>query len=372
MRLFCKALFATLMYSGILCFISCSDTQRIFNVKDGLSGAVDINLDSIYKVYNIVSLKSNDKYLLTRNPSIIYADDSNFIISSDNNVYLYSTDGTFIREIGKYGKGHGEHGKVTSCFYDSKKKNIYVCTFGDEIYCYSIEGEYIDKTTIRNKERGSVSRAFGLVGNSRIIGIKNVYTGEGVKCYATIYDEQGNAEKDNLLYSDNLSFRMTTESFPIAYSMGDSFRVKLPFDDRLFSISLNKDVEYENMGLGDLLPTRDLIENCDKRKELYNDKCQILDIKETAKHIYLICYSAMKYYSMILDKEAKNVIFSKCTDNPKINGALVYKEEDVCFWPSFCSGDEIYCLVAKDGDFYDSKESITNDSGFYVLKIKER
>lgn len=34
--------------------------------------------------------------------------------------------------------------------------------------------------------------------------------------------------------------------------------------------------------------------------------------------------------------------------------------------------DEIYCLVAKDGDFYDSKESITNDSGFYVLKIKER
>lgn len=352
--------------------VSCSDTQQSFNVKDGLSDAMEINFDSIYNHYDFISLKSKDKYLLTKNPSIVYADDNHFIIKSDNSVYLYNRDGLFLREIGKYGKGHGEHGKITSCFYDKKNENVYICSFGNEIYCYSIKGEYINKILVKNNEKGSVSRAFGLVDGSKIIGIKSVYTNEGFKCYATVYNEEGNAEKDYPLYSDNMSFRLTTESFPIVYSTDDSFRVKLPFDNRLFSISQNRDVEYDLFDLGNLSPSRDLIENCENRKELYKEKCQILDIKETSKHLYIICYSAMKYHSMILDKVTKHVIFSSYTDNPKEKGAISYKEECACFWPSFCHGNNIFCLVAKDDACHDSKSSITDDSGFYILKIQER
>ena len=372
MRLICKLLFPTLLYICVLGCTTSNDTSLSLDIKEGLSGEININLDSVYSCHDLISLKSQDKYLLTKIPSIVYTDDKNFIISSDDHVYLYGSDGSFSREIGKYGKGHGEHGKITSCFYDKKNKYIYICSFGGQIYCYSLEGEYINKILVKNKEKGSVTRAFGLVGDSKIVGIKNVYADGDFQCYATIYDERGNAEKDCLLYSDDLSFRLTTESFPIIYSTGDSLKVKLPFDNRLFSISRNGDVKCDGFDLGELSPSRDLIENCENRKELCEEKCQILDIKETSKHLYVICYSDMKYHSLILDKVTKRVIFSNSTNNPKEKGALSYTEGSVNFWPSFCAGNKMFCLIAMDDVYSDKKCSTADESGFCILKIQEK
>ena len=371
MRLIYNIILSTLFCISILCYTSCSDTQQSFNIKDGLKDTIEINFDSMYKHCDLISLKSDNGYVLAKNPSIVYADDNFIIINSDNSVYLFDGGGLFLREIGKFGKGHGEHGVITSCFYDKTNNIIYVCSFGNEIYCYSINGEYIKKIIV-NIEKGGISRAFGLVDNSKIISVKNVYKRGGLKCYATIYNDNGNIDKEFLLYSDQLSFKLTTESFPIVYSFNNFFRVKLPFDNRLFTISREGDEESDVLESEELSPSRDLIENCENRKELYNEKCQVLDIKETSKHLYIICYFAMKYHSMIFHKETKHVIFSKYTNNPKEKGTIRYNKDKVSFWPSYCRDSTIFCLIADDGSSQNSRNSIMKDIGYSVLKIQER
>jgi len=331
----------------IFALLGCGSNSESFNLKDGLRNTIGVNIDSIYSEVDFIPIELTNERLLSKNPSIVYADDKNFIIKSENNIYVYDLGGRFLREIGKYGKGHGEHGKITNCFYDNQNDIVYICSFGNEIFKYRLNGEYIKKITINNPDE-CVTRAFGLIDNSKLIGVRYVYKQTGLECYATIYDDRGNADEDWLIYSDMLSFQLTTESFPIVYSFNADFKVKLPFENKLYKITNKGDAKYEEFDISNLSPSRDLVENCENKFVLYNEKCQILDIVETSNHLYIICFYAMKYHSVIIDKETKNVIFSDKNANPKEVGSLSYGDKRINFWPSFACNNKVYCLVNID------------------------
>lgn len=349
------------------------ESITMFCVNEGLRNTIGTNTDSIYTFCDLIPLEITNKCLLAKNPSVIFADNKNYIIKSDNNVYVYDANGRFLGEVGKYGKGHGEHGKITSCFYAPQNGIIYICSLGNEIYTYKLDGEFIKKIVIKNHEE-SITRAFDLIDNNKLIGIRYVYKQTGLQCYASIYDEYGNIERDYLLYTDRLSFQQTIESFPIVYSYNGILKVKLPFDNKLFGIFIQEDAKYDIFDIEELSPSRDLVENCDNKHILYGEKCQILDIVETTKHIYMICFYAMKYHSIVIDKMTRHVVFSNSETNPKEIGALEYKNEDINFWPSYSNKDTVYCLVERydTKQYHNRQQDSKGDVEIYITKLQER
>lgn len=356
--------------------MSCESSKepvKVYCVNEGLRNSIGTNTDNIYASCDFIPLETTNECILGRNPSVIFADNKNYIIKSDNNVYVYDANGRFLGEVGRYGKGHGEHGKITSCFYAPQNGIIYICSLGNEIYTYKLDGEFIKKIVIKNHE-DCITRAFELIDNNKLIGIRYVYKQIGLQCYASIYDGNGNIEHDYLLYTDKLTFQQSTESFPIVYSYDGFLKVQLPFDNKLFEISIQGDTKYDIFDIEELLPSRDLIENCDNKRILYEEKCQILDVVETTKHIYMICFYAMKYHSIVIDKMTRHVVFSSSETNPKETGALEYKNEDIHFWPSYSDKNTVYCLV----EMYDTKryhniqQTNKGDVEVYIMKLQER
>ena len=368
-----RILFILLVFASLSCE-SGKETEKTLRIREGLRNTIGIDTDSIYTSCDFIPLETTNECMLAGNPSIVYADNKIYMIRSNNNVYVYDFEGRFLREIGKYGKGHGEHGKITSCFFAPQNGIVYICSFGNEIYTYKLDGEYIKKIDIKNHEE-SVTRAFSLIDNTKLIGIRYVYKQAGLKCYASIYDESGNIEKDYLLYTDRLSFQLTTESFPIIYSYDGILKVKLPFENKLYEISTQEDTKYSIFDIGNLSPPRELIENCNNKHILYQEKCQILDVLETTKHLYIICFYAMRYHSIVINKSTGQVIFSNSDTHPKEIGALAYQNEDINFWPSFSEKNTIYCLIER-GDTQQKKHNIQQVSGgnaeYYIMRLQER
>jgi hypothetical protein len=75
----------------------------------------------------IVQLKLTDKYIL---------------INSTNKLFLFSKDGKFIRQIGKYGKGPGEYLRIVH--FIVVKDTIYISSTGKQsLLIYNIDGNFL-------------------------------------------------------------------------------------------------------------------------------------------------------------------------------------------------------------------------------------
>lgn len=333
----------TLAALGIALLVSsCSNDTKMYDVNYGLAHEVLLPTDSLFGNQRIVPLETTSECLLTKNASIIYADEHDILLSSADDVYRFSGNGKFLNKVGDLGNGRSEHGKIASCSYDSRNKTVYICSIDGKLYEYSIDGGYIGSVYLSRNTKGII-RSIGYDSTLGLVGIKYDYSSKGLACSLLRFDNAGNVLHEEELYSDNLRFDVTMESFPIMYSSNGHLSVAFPFYDKIIQFSGNNKSETK-LGLGDNQPTRDIVEDAGRKKELYGD-CLILDMKESTNALYLICYHSCKYHSMIIDKETGNVVFSKESRNPKMDAALKIANSETGVWPSFISGNDVYCLA---------------------------
>ncbi len=326
----------------IVLVLSCSSNNKSFEINKSITREIDLVSDSLFMSSCMIELETSSDCKLGKNTNIIYADDSLIILSSCDHVYKFNSKGKFIKEIGRLGNGHGEHGKIASCTFDRIRKEIYICMMNNQMCIYDVNGVFKKKIDISDK---GLIRCVAYTNELGLLGIKYEYNSNGLVCDVVFFNGKGEKKKELPLYKDNLSFSVSIESFPIIYEYNKMLKIKLPFEDKL--ISLNKQLEFSatEFGLGDLAPNRRHIEDCDKRNELYR-KVQVLDIKESSRHLYLLCFYSMNYYAMIIDKVDYSIKFNKKIENPKMHGAIQYKTyANIRFWPSYISNGMTYCLI---------------------------
>lgn len=327
----------------LLAAVSCTNSDGSYDIEKALSDEISIETDSLVSYSSIVPLGTDSSHVLRENSSIVFADEKKFIIWSGDHVYLFGSDGIFIRELGRYGRGHEEHGKITSCLYAPEQQTVYVCSFGNELSVYDVNGNYKKKMKLDGGLDGII-RALTFNRKMGIFGVKVNYTSDGVEVKLARFDEDGKTVSDVPLYSDNSHINVSIESFPLIYDFYDTVCVKLPYDDRLFRVAENMSVQTRQLNLGRLSPTRRHIEDGSEKGKLLKTKCQILSIAETSGHLYLICYYSMKYYSLVIDKQSKEAVFCQVTENPKERGALE-SPDGIPFWPQYVNGNVAYSLV---------------------------
>lgn len=74
----------------------------------------------------------------------IVLDDTSILINNDKNLLLFKRNGEFIREIGKYGRGPGEHLNILG--FERIKNKIYVSSTGKQnILKYHINGQFLNE-----------------------------------------------------------------------------------------------------------------------------------------------------------------------------------------------------------------------------------
>jgi hypothetical protein len=109
-----------------------------------------IDLTKLLKESNLIFLETTDSCLIGEVKKVVAVDSLLFILDSlvSNKLFLFNSNGKFIRQIGVKGQGPGEYIQATDCHYDKDKKEIIIFDqFKSEFLFYDLNGNYL-----RNKK----------------------------------------------------------------------------------------------------------------------------------------------------------------------------------------------------------------------------
>ena len=155
-HLFCIILFACLSQSGYSQIVPWRNlfqrqqTQQqipTIEVNPSRISYGNVRLSDIIESIEYIPLETTDESLIGWISSFDIS--NNYIVvncMSQNQVFLFSRDGRFIRRIGRQGQGPGEYTRgVLGVFIDEKRDRIFVTTFyyQQAILTYNLRGEFI-------------------------------------------------------------------------------------------------------------------------------------------------------------------------------------------------------------------------------------
>ena len=102
-----------------------------------------LQIDSIFDTICITPLETNKNCLISSVNKVLINNDLVYIQNQRDNLYVFSIDGKFIREIGKKGKGPGEFMELRDFDIDNDG-NVYILDFR-KIQKYSSKGRFLEK-----------------------------------------------------------------------------------------------------------------------------------------------------------------------------------------------------------------------------------
>ncbi|MCX6326526.1 MAG: 6-bladed beta-propeller [Bacteroidia bacterium] len=99
-----------------------------------------LQIDSIFSDIRTMPLETKEECLITDIVKVLFHQDKMFLQDKAQRLFVFSTNGKFLYEIGKKGKGPGEFLELRDFDID-KDGNIYILDFR-EILKYTIEGKF--------------------------------------------------------------------------------------------------------------------------------------------------------------------------------------------------------------------------------------
>ncbi len=123
------------------------DNLEIYPLKEKRS---EIKLNQLFSRFDFISLETTDEAFIGNVSKLIVNDDNIFILdnSKAKKIFIFNTNGKFVRTIGKIGKGPGEYTNIEDFTIDKKTGNIVVLTYPSIILVYNIEGDFVEQKKI--------------------------------------------------------------------------------------------------------------------------------------------------------------------------------------------------------------------------------
>lgn len=130
-------------------FYSCSrenkdspDNLEIYPLKEKMS---EMKLNQLFSRFDFISLETTDEALIGHISRLIVNGDNIFILdnSQAKTIFVFNTNGKFIRNIGKIGKGPGEYTNIEDFTIDKRTGNIVILAYPSIVLTYNSKGDFI-------------------------------------------------------------------------------------------------------------------------------------------------------------------------------------------------------------------------------------
>ena len=135
----------------LLIIFSCSEKKEemlTISFEECVSKEKEMQLSAIADTLEYLELKTPDDIVVSRIVNILQSDDF-WIIQTPNNIYKFSKEGSFIKEIGRRGQGPEEYIHILATDIDYERKEIIQADVQKILY-YDYEGNVLRTTKIND------------------------------------------------------------------------------------------------------------------------------------------------------------------------------------------------------------------------------
>lgn len=140
---------AIIMLAILAIVFSCRSAHEtgFQTIKVNINDTSAVNISTIAESYQVVPLETADTCLISRISQLQKANDYLFVIDGNSRILQFGSNGDFIRQIGRRGKGPGEYTSVGYFALDDKNHFILVSS-GSQILCYDYEGKFMRSLSV--------------------------------------------------------------------------------------------------------------------------------------------------------------------------------------------------------------------------------
>ncbi len=113
----------------------------------------EIKLNQLFSNFDFISLETTDEAIIGNISKLIFNDDNIFILdnSQAKKIFIFNTNGKFIRTIGKIGKGPGEYTNIEDFTIDKATGNIVILAYPSMVLIYNTEGAFIKQKKLSDE-----------------------------------------------------------------------------------------------------------------------------------------------------------------------------------------------------------------------------
>lgn len=125
---------------------SCTQTS---NTPDGVVVLTDniseeVTLNDLFHEIECIALETSEYSIFGKINKLIVYDKRYYILDHQTKkIFVFQTDGTFIKTIGKIGDGPGEYTHIEDFVIDKENKKLVILGYPSIVYVYDLDGNYI-------------------------------------------------------------------------------------------------------------------------------------------------------------------------------------------------------------------------------------
>lgn len=129
-------------------FCGCLQTQDQNKIFVDVKDITNVSIHDCFERIEIIPLETTQDALIRYIRKIIHNDNHYFVIDYNKNVYKISEEGEFLNEIGRFGRGPGEHLDVVDIQINEYTSNLELLIPMGKIDIFSIDGEYLESLNL--------------------------------------------------------------------------------------------------------------------------------------------------------------------------------------------------------------------------------
>lgn len=211
--------FLFILLSNAVFFGCMNKIDGIDSVKVDVNISNDIGLSEIAENVKCIPLETTDKCIIDRVIKVKTLDGQIYISDKDH-IFQFNSDGGFVKQIGKKGRGPGEHQLIYDFCLDRLNGTISLLT-PKEIIQYDKNGNFIKSVSVEG-----FLHTIEAIGNSIYVTKEyvNVKSASGVRNISWLYKYSNNLE---LIDSINIANVSITKVFAIHQPLTFNFSLSL-------------------------------------------------------------------------------------------------------------------------------------------------
>ena len=317
---------------ALLVLSSCSrEADNMIDLTGVCGGDAVLPSDSLFRSVRFIPLETRPECMVGGG-AVFAMDSSNILVWTGNSILRFGADGRFLNRVGRFGKGHGEHGNIISANYDAKKSLVYIGVGGNVIYKYSIGGDYVGRLILPD----SIGTVNSMKLDSWLGMVCEVrdYKEHGLDVYLVCVSDDGKVLARHKVYSDRESVKVSMHRTGMLKNTSRGVMFMLPYSDKVFTLNHDGTIDSLVLYRGDHSPSRADYEDWDNSSSLYRRKYLIENIAVTDKRMYLLMVTENRPREVIVDTDSRAVVYNRSygysdeTSHIRLSGF-----GRVCFWP---------------------------------------
>ena len=303
------------------------------DIEKNINNIKSVNLSEIGSRLEYIPLETRPDLIIGSLSSVILYHDY-LIIKDNQQIYLFDTNGNFIRRIGAFGRGPEEYYMLATFCVD--KYNNWICVLSNnKILCFDFEGNLVKTITF---DRSFSPTNFSILDSNRIM-LNNMRTQMASRDDEPVYnwiiiDHEGN-QISKLRQAPKLTANLTFTTFIInLYTQDNIVHYMDPFADSLFYYPENEEKLYANFNLGKR--KMNILEitgnDLDDKGDRNNSPIHVANVTEDDYFMYIwLGFGFMRDQLSLFDKKTQELTL---VDNNlfknNLDGGLDFWPENIC------------------------------------------